>query len=649
MRKRKTIAVIAADVFNDYMNRIFVGISEQCRSLGYDVITFLMAFNLDSGNLIQQGEENIFSLVKKNIIDGVVLMAGNLASQNLIDKFVKVFSHWGIPVVALDHDFDFCDSIYADDTELFERMTDHFIDVHGCSRIMCLTGPEGSRPAETRLAGYRNSMEKHGLEIRDGDIVYGDFWRIVPQRLAKEFVEGRREMPEAVVCANDAMARYLASALVKGGKNIPEDIRISGYDGSNDAILNIPSISTVLPENERMGARAVCILHQKISGISAEPVETLPYGKLLFARSCGCGSATCHSVTTREELHNRVERYENYYKKSGMLESLMEEENLDGLLHKLNGLIYVLNGLDTYMLCLNRNWDNIEGEENDYIREGYASIMEARMIYTRNNTEFGSRGFRSADILPHFIDNYCSEPSMYFLLPVHFMDRCFGYSVFKFSDIRCAASNVFAQWNRNISVALEFLRVRTKLLSINQRIFMSSIRDTLTGIYNRHGFNRMAEGIFRKACSEQKQLFIIIADLDRLKMINDNYGHIEGDNAITAVANALNTSCELNEICARTGGDEFAVIGCGDYSETKTAEHYRHIYDYLARFNASSKKKYKVEVSLGSFLGGARLEGALEKIYQITSTRIYENNEQHKNREGTAAAVGARGLFFWGF
>ena len=71
MRKRRTLAVIAADVFNDYMNRILVGISEQCRSLGYDVLTFLMAFNLDSGGLIQQGEENIFSLVKKNIIERI--------------------------------------------------------------------------------------------------------------------------------------------------------------------------------------------------------------------------------------------------------------------------------------------------------------------------------------------------------------------------------------------------------------------------------------------------------------------------------------------------------------------------------------------------------------------------------------------------
>ena len=46
MKKRKKIAVIAADVFNDYMNRILVGISEQCKVLGYDVLSFLMAFRM---------------------------------------------------------------------------------------------------------------------------------------------------------------------------------------------------------------------------------------------------------------------------------------------------------------------------------------------------------------------------------------------------------------------------------------------------------------------------------------------------------------------------------------------------------------------------------------------------------------------------
>ena len=123
MRKRKTIAVVAADVFNEYMNRIFVGISEQCRALGYDAITFLMAFNMESGSLIQQGEENIFTLIRKDVIDGVILMAGNNASQNLVEKFEKVFSRWGIPVIAVDYDLDFCESIYAEDVELMAEIS----------------------------------------------------------------------------------------------------------------------------------------------------------------------------------------------------------------------------------------------------------------------------------------------------------------------------------------------------------------------------------------------------------------------------------------------------------------------------------------------------------------------------------------------
>lgn len=117
------------------------------------------------------------------------------------------------------------------------------------------------------------------------------------------------------------------------------------------------------------------------------------------------------------------------------------------------------------------------------------------------------------------MEEYCDGPSLFFLLPLHYMDRCFGYSIFRFGNVRNAESRVFAEWNRNIGVALEYLRVRTKLESINQRILISSIRDTLTGIYNRKGYNRFADAIFRKACDENKKLLIIMADLDRLKMI----------------------------------------------------------------------------------------------------------------------------------
>ncbi|SHM42185.1 diguanylate cyclase [Ruminococcus flavefaciens] len=633
MKKRRTIAVIAADVFNSYMNRIFIGISEQCRSLGYDVLTFLMAFNLDSGGLIQQGEENIFSLIKADVIDGVILLAGNLASQNLVDKFVKTFSHWGIPVVALDHDFDFCDSLYAEDTELFEQMTDHFIEAHGCKKIICLTGPEGSPPAMSRLEGYKRSMKKHGLEIAGDDIIFGDFWKIVSQRLAKQFITGERPIPDAVVCANDEMARSLCNSMVKGGYRIPEDFKISGYDGSNRAVLEIPSISTVCPENIRMGANAVCILHKKITGEDAAPLDTLERGRLILARSCGCGSNTIYSVKTGEDFSNRIERFDDYYNKSCMLDSLMEEENLEGLIRRLNGFVYTIRGLDTYMLCLCRNWDNIENEnDDDYIREGYADIMEAKMIYTRKHTEFIGREFRSADIIPDFMGEYCEGPSAFFLLPLHYMDRCFGYSIFRFDDIRNVESRVFAKWNRNIGLALEYLRVRTKLMSMNQRILMSSIRDTLTGVYNRKGFKRMAEGILRRACDEQETLLVIMVDLDRLKMINDNFGHIEGDNAITVVANALQSCCGMNEVCARIGGDEYALIGCGDYSEERVKKYFEYIRDYFKRYNAASGKRYEVSASLGAFCGVPEKGKTIDDYISFADEKMYEDKQKRRKQ-----------------
>ena len=84
--KTKNIAVIAADVNNDYMNSILVGISEQSKGLDYDIYAFVMSLSMDGGSLIQSGEENIFTLLRKEIIDGVILLAGNFAGQSLIER-----------------------------------------------------------------------------------------------------------------------------------------------------------------------------------------------------------------------------------------------------------------------------------------------------------------------------------------------------------------------------------------------------------------------------------------------------------------------------------------------------------------------------------------------------------------------------------
>lgn len=631
--RRKKIAVVAADAFNDYINRIFVGISEQCRFLGYDVCFFIMAFDTEDGTPIQYGEENIFSLIDNDTVDGVILLAGNLSSCTLAEKLGRNIVERGVPVISADYDFDFCESIYAEDSEPVETMTDHFIEHHKCRRLMCLTGKYGNTPAMSRLQGFIRSMKKHGLEIHDGDIVYGDFWSTAAEKLAGELISGERGLPDAIVCANDAMAKFLCNALIKGGIRVPDDVRISGYDASHDAIGNIPSITTVYPDNSYLGARAVSRIHEIITGETPEIVET-DRRRIIFARSCGCSTSMDYLVSKREDYDNNVDKFRRFFRNSGMLENLMSAVNIDELLDKISRFGYILNGLDTYMLCIAQDFeDSLRTVLDDkiYLRCGYGNQMNARLVVRKGEASIANRKFSTKDIIPP--SEAGSEPSAYFILPVHFMDRCFGYSVFCFNDVRRAESPVFASWNRQISLAVESMRVRTDLMDMNRKIKLASIRDSLTGIYNRTGFNRFSEDMLNKALKEKKQLLIIIADLDKLKLINDSFGHVEGDNAITTAAKALEECCSANnEICARIGGDEYAVVGVGDYTDEIIDSYFNKIRTRLDRYNAASGKGYKVGLSVGLYCD-VPTEDNFSIYLKIADDRMYENKFSRRRVE----------------
>lgn len=634
MKLRKTIAVVAADVFNEYINKILAGITQQGNKLGYDISVFMMTFNNDADSLLQKGEENIYSLMNSDIIDGIVFICGNIVSRSLKEKLEKLLVELNVPIIAVDCETNICDTLNAEDTVLFEMITDHFIEKHNCRNIMCLTGFEGIPQSESRLEGYRNSLKKHDIPVRDELIVYGDFWKNTAKELVGDFVSGARILPDAVVCANDVMAIALCNFLGNAGYKIPGDIMVSGYDGSQEALENVPSVTTLFPLNHDLGARAVCRLHKEITGEDAELIES-PREHIITGQSCGCGEDIETWVKTHDSYCNNIRHFDMLYRSSGMAERLLEAESLEDLTQRVNNFSYLINGLDIFMLCLCENWDDVEHESNDeYLREGYSENMIVKMICRSGNVYTSDVKFKAAEIIPEKMTEFVNEPATYFILPMHFQDRCFGYSIFKFDDVSRSLSTLYAMWCRNINISLEFLRVRTKLMSINKRIFINSIRDTLTGIYNHKGFKRLSDSIFRTAKSEKRKLLIIVADLDMLKYINDNFGHVEGDNAITVAANVLNKCCQNNEICARIGGDEYTIVGCYDYTDDLVEDYVKYINDYFERYNASSGKPYQVGASIGVFCGVPEENSEFKDYFSIADKRMYQNKfERKKCRE----------------
>ena len=87
-----------------------------------------------------------------------------------------------------------------------------------------------------------------------------------------------------------------------------------------------------------------------------------------------------------------------------------------------------------------------------------------------------------------------------------------------------------------------------------------AVKDQLTGLLNRRGFNENGERAFSAARRSDQPLSVIMTDIDRFKYINDKYGHAAGDTALAHFANLVSEDRRQEDIVARVGGEEFALL-----------------------------------------------------------------------------------------
>jgi len=90
-----------------------------------------------------------------------------------------------------------------------------------------------------------------------------------------------------------------------------------------------------------------------------------------------------------------------------------------------------------------------------------------------------------------------------------------------------------------------------------------SLKDELTGLYNRRGLVILSEHLLKTANRLKRGVFLLYADLDNMKVINDTFGHSEGDKVLVEIANILKETYRNSDVIARIGGDEFVIIPVG--------------------------------------------------------------------------------------
>lgn len=186
---------------------------------------------------------------------------------------------------------------------------------------------------------------------------------------------------------------------------------------------------------------------------------------------------------------------------------------------------------------------------------------------------------------------------------------------------------VLARINTHLKLneAQKKLQKRNKeLKKLLNEVEYLSFHDKMTGLFNRRYFETELE---RLDSSRKMPITILVIDLDRLKNINDNYGHKIGDQYIRTAAEVLKNSSRGEDIVARIGGDEFAFLLPETDSET-AVKIYQRIEEKTKEYNQDHELIEKLQMSIG-FAVKKGNEKNLDQTFKEADQMMYNNKKRN--------------------
>ncbi len=459
--RRNRIAVFVGHADESYQSRFIKGFLKNAFGYDMDVCVFSMYRKYQDSSAREKGESNIFSLMEPSMFDGAVILEDTIqtadAAQELEERLHESF---GKPVLVIEKESRYFHSIFTDSSPAVKALVSHLIEVHGYKDIAYLSGKEWHEHSKQRLNAYREAMEEHGLEVHENRIFYGDFWYKSGELCADHLAADKNGLPEAVVCANDAMAVGLGKAFADRGIKVPDDVAIVSYDSTDEGQTSPSTITSSLIPAEEFGNYAADFMHDSLIGKETPPFEAEP--GLLIGESCGC------KKTNMPDLSKRREKWETEISEEGfdsinntMAENLMSQTDLTGFLSAVYSYAYQIKGAESFDLCIANVWKYMDRDSDLSVpNNGYPSKLIHAVGYNsdrKDGTVGLEKTFDRSELLPRLSDER-ETPAAFFFTPVFCEKMCFGYAAVSYGNDPRSYDDIYRRWIGVVSRGLEELR-----------------------------------------------------------------------------------------------------------------------------------------------------------------------------------------------
>lgn len=168
----------------------------------------------------------------------------------------------------------------------------------------------------------------------------------------------------------------------------------------------------------------------------------------------------------------------------------------------------------------------------------------------------------------------------------------------------------------------------TEIKRIENELIIHASKDILTGVLNRRVGMDIIKKKLERAKLEREGFSLCFADIDKLKVVNDKFGHKEGDFLITEVCKVIKEEIQTKDIIFRYGGDEFIIL-FEDKSEDEVNEICTTIKHSFVRFNKNKCKPYLINASLGVFTYEPEMNLNIEQIIELADKEMYKDKLEY--------------------
>ncbi len=476
---RRRVAVLLGQADEEYQRLFLKGFTEHGWGHDLDICVFAMYKEYQNSVEREKGDSSIFGIVNFSLFEAVIVLADTIQTDGLLRRLEeRLRREFKGKILFVDGESKYYDELWTDSTRPMKKLVQHLYEDCGYRDFVFLNGKKWHRHSKERLGAFLDALSSYGVTIGQ-DIVYdGDFWYSSGNACARKLKERETKMPDVVVCANDMMAIGLCEELTKMGYSIPGDIAVTGFDSAYEGRRSPLSITSAYLSAEECGKYAAGTIYRLIVGeeiaTQYEEETRLYYGETTRVKE---------GVRIKMEIPDKRKTWVTTDSAMGYLSvhntfdvDIIGTSDLQQFLDTIFDYLSQMNHIRRFHLFLSTKWLEPDIFADLTFRSGALTDQVLHVLDYNGDSMSDSRiGFneriRVADILPEVIDEP-EEPYAFYLTPLFYNDKVFGYAAVSFRGTEEAFDLEYAMWMsammRGFEVLLRTMELKDDRARINE-------------------------------------------------------------------------------------------------------------------------------------------------------------------------------------